>query len=268
MTLSSTEIITKKTDSYLKSMINLAETITTYSAKDGQGFPFVSIPRFELLGSQIRSIVINDVTIWAPLVTEDQREQWSNFSTAAKSWYNESLSLYFDEPGALTDIYVDGAFRNKIWEGPDLNDTSYVAATTPGPFAPLWQISPPTLSISSVNYNLLHQETVRDFFPALMQANDCVLADAKTNSGGLPKAIINYEHTLSDLQSDHPHTIQLTPVSYKSDNQSSIVGFILSMIHWDDIFIGVFPTGTNGILAVIRDTCNHSITYEVINGEV
>ena len=268
MTLSSTEIINKKVDSYLTSMTNLAETITSSSSKEGQEFPFVSVPRFELLGSHIRSIVINDVSIWAPLVTEDQREQWSNFSTTAIGWYNESLSLHYDEPGALTDIYVDDDFRDKIWEGPDLNDTSNVAATTPGPFAPLWQISPPTLSISSVNYNLLHQKIVRDIFPALIEANDCVLGAATIDSGGLPEAIFNSEHTLSDLTSHHPHTIQLTPVSDKKDNKSSIVGFILSMIDWDDIFIGVFPIGTNGILVVIRDTCNQSITYEVNNGEV
>ena len=241
MNQSSAGIINKKVDLYLTTMFNLAQTITTSTIKDNETFPFVTVPRFELLGSQIRSVVANDVIIWAPLVGECLREAWSIFSTSAMSWYNESLSLYKDKPGASTDKYFDGAFRDEIWEGPDLNDTSYVAATTPGLFAPIWQISPPTLSISSVNYNLLHQEIIYDSFPALLQANDCVLSDVRSDSGGLAEAIFNSEHAFSDLQSDHPHTIQLTPVSLTSDSKSFVVGFILSIIHWDNIFDGVFP---------------------------
>jgi hypothetical protein len=269
MTLSSREIINKKTETYLKSMTNLAETITASATKDVQEFPFVRVPKFELLGSHLRSIISNDVTIWAPLVTETQREQWAKFSASEMSWYNESLSiLHDDETNFPTDQYGDGAFRDEIWEGSDLNITNYADATAPGPFAPLWQISPPTLSLSSVNYNLLHIDYIRDILPAFIQTNDCVMSAAKIDAEGLPKAIVNSQDLAYEVHSDHPHTTQLTPVFDQLENKSSIVGFILSPIHWSDLLAGVFTTGTNGVVVVIRNNCNQSITFEIKKGEV
>lgn len=261
-------MINKKAETYLQTMINLAETITASAIKDVQEFPFVRVPKFELLGSHLRSIVSNDVTIWAPLVTETQREQWSSFSASEISWYNESLSILHDESLISTDQYVNGVFRDEIWEGPDLNDTSYVAAAVPGPFAPLWQISPPTLSLSSVNYNLLHEDHIRDILPAFVQANDCIMGAAKTASEGLPESIVSSQDLEYGVHSDHPHTTQLTPVFDHLETKSSIVGFILSTIHWDDFLAGVFTSDTNGIVAVIRNNCNQSMTFEVKNGEV
>jgi hypothetical protein len=267
MTLSNKEVINEKAELHLKSMINLAETITA-SSSDGQAFPFVRVPKFELLGSHIRSIVSADVTIWAPLVTEDQREEWSKFSASEMSWYNESLSILQVEQSTSTDLYAVGAFRDEIWEGPDLNDTSYVAAAVPGPFAPLWQISPPTMSISSINYNLLHEEHIRNIFPAFIEANDCVMSAAKSDTEALSKSIVDSQDSTSEFHPGHPHTIQLTPVSGQLDDKNITVGFILSTIHWGDFLAGVFTTGTNGVIAVIRNTCNQSMTYEVKNGQV
>lgn len=253
-------------------MINLAETITASANKNVQDFPFVRVPKFELLGSHLRSIVQNDVTIWAPLVTEQQREKWTNFSASEIGWYNESLKILQEEVSIPTEQYEEGEFRDNIWEGPDLNDTNFVAAAAPGPFAPLWQISPPTLSLSSINYNLLHIEHIRDLLSAFIQTNDCVMSAAKTDMEGLPKAIVSSQDLGYEAHSDssaHPHTTQLTPVfDSLGNNTSSIVGFILSTIHWDDFLSGVFTPDINGVLVVIRNNCNQSLSFEIKNGEV
>ena len=270
MTLSNTETINKKTETHLKSMMNLAETITASAIKDVQEFPFVRVPNFELLGSHTRSIVGNGVEIWAPLILETQREEWSKFSSTEIGWYNESLTILHDEASFPTDQYVNGSFRDEIWEGSDLSDTSYVTAAAPGPFAPLWQISPPTLSVSSINYNLLHSDYIRDILPGFIQASDCVMSAAKTDSEGLSKEIVSSQDLTHEFHADvpHPHTTQLTPVFDHLGNKSTVVGFVLSTIDWDTFLTGVFSTGTNGVDVVIRNNCNQSITFSVKNGEV
>ena len=268
MTSSTREIFNEKTEKYLKSMTNLAETITASAIKNVQEFPFVRVPKFELLGSHLRSIVANDVTIWAPLITEQQREKWSNFSASEIGWYNESLTIVQEEENTSIDQHEDGEFRGDIWEGSDLIDTNYVAAASPGPFAPLWQISPPALSLSSINYDLLQNDHIRDLMPALIQTNDCVMGAATTGTEGLPKSIAIFQDSVHDLESAHPRTDQLTPVFDKLGNNSSIVGFILSTIHWDEFLAGVFTPDINGVAVVIRNNCDQSLSYEVRNGEV
>lgn len=269
MTSSTKEILNKKAETYLKSMINFAETITASANKNVQDFPFVRVPKFELLGSHLRSIVQNDVTIWAPLVTEQQREKWSNFSASEIGWYNESLNILQEEVSISMERFEEGEFRENVWEGSDLNNTNLVAAAAPGPFAPLWQISPPTLSLSSINYNLLHIEYIRDLLSAFIQTNDCVMSAAKNDMEGLPAAIVSSQDFGYGAHSNHPHTTQLTPVfDHLGNNISNIVGFVLSTIHWDDFLSGVFTSDINGVAVVIRNNCNQSLSFEIKNGEV
>ena len=268
MASSTREIFDKKAKIHVQIMTNLAETITASSIKNVQEFPFVRVPKFELLGSHVRSIDPNDVIIWAPLVAEQQREQWSNFSASENGWYNESVTIYQSENDIPTDLYENGEFRDDIWEGPDLNDTSYMSAAAPGPFAPLWHISPPTLSLTSINYNLLHVEHIRGLFSASIQANDFVMGEAKLDTEGLPKTIVTSLDLWKENHHPHPHTVQVTPVFENLSNDSSIVGFILSSIDWEEFLAGAFTSDINGVVVVIRNNCNQSLSFEISHGEV
>ena len=268
MTSSAREIVKTKAETHLKTLIHTAEAITASADVDGEEFPFVRVPRFELLGSQVRSITKIDVTIWAPLVTEKQREEWSNFSATEIDWYNESL-IHIHHHEEFAGNEVAGEFRDEIWEGETPNDASYMAAAAPGPFAPLWQISPPTISIASINYNLLQMEFIRNILPAAIQTNDCVMSALQTDDRGLSESILSSDKRHhQDHEKEIPFVSQLTPVFEQLLNKTSVVGFILTTFHWEDFLANIFTSDVNGVAVVIRNTCNESVTFKIVQGEV
>jgi hypothetical protein len=264
------ETIHQKNEYYQKTMLALAETITTSKIGDDQEFPFVRVPKFELIGGHTRATLGNDIVIWAPFVIQSQREQWSIYSTAEQGWYNESKQILLVDPKySHYDFVNNSKFRDIIWEGQDLDETSYVASPEPGPFAPLWHISPPTLSSSSINYNILHEQYIRDLLPALVQSHDCIMSSAKFEAEWLSRTIVDSQDLVVGQHADYPHTAHITPVFESlNDVKSPMVGFILSKLHWDDYLSGLFTEYVHGVDVVLRNTCNQTFTFEFYGGEV
>jgi hypothetical protein len=70
---------------------SMATAITSYSLDTGQTFPFVTIPHFEIRGSDLR--VQTDATsiVWTPLVTDETRVAWEEYALINRSQINEAF---------------------------------------------------------------------------------------------------------------------------------------------------------------------------------
>lgn len=249
-------------------MGDMAESITISKSSEFE-FPFVRVPKFELLGSQTRSLVGNDLILWAPFVSEEQKADWADFSKREQGWYNESLSILQSDSSVDWSRFVAGSeFRDYIWEGEDL--ASGTAVETSGPFAPLWQISPPTSSISSINYNILHEKYVNNMIPVFKLTRDYLLGSAKMHAvDGLPKSIIDSQGISLEGTTSRPYTTHFTPVYDKlDDTNSSLVGVLLSTIIWEEYLESLFHDDERGIVLVLRNTCDQSFTFALQDGKV
>jgi hypothetical protein len=252
---------------YKRFMGNLAESVTI-SKNESVEFPFVRVPNFELLGNQARSLLGNDIVLWAPFVAEDQLTEWSSFTVAEQGWYDESLSILQSDSSFQSNRFVNGSkLRDYIWEGDELSQGKM--AVSPGPFAPLWHISPPTSSMTSINYNILHETYINDLLPAFIQTRDYVMSGMTLPSSGLSNSIVDSQDLNSDEKRDRPYTTHLTPVfGLLNDVNSPLVGFLLSTIIWEDFLTNIFHHHEQGITAVLRNTCNQVFTYTVQGGQV
>lgn len=52
------------------------------------------------------------------------------------------------------------------------------------------------------------------------------------------------------------------------DDDSDVVGFTYAFLAWDSYFAGILPEGVKGVYAVLRNTCNQSITYVLEGNDV
>ena len=62
---------------YLASVATLSNSITSYA---NDTFPFVTVPDFELKGSDLRATSGSHFIYWAPLITDETREAWEDYA--------------------------------------------------------------------------------------------------------------------------------------------------------------------------------------------
>jgi hypothetical protein len=257
----------KQFETFSQTMQNMAESITV--SKDvGMEFPFVRVPKYELLGVHTRNSFNLENVIWAPFVEESELKKWSSFSTSEQGWYNESLNIFHSDPSNTMNRTLDkGKFRDYIWDGIDISSATVVAS--PGPFAPLWQMSPPPSSLSSINYNLLNGTGIADLVSALKRTGDFVTGNVRLSSENQSQSLLDSQSLTSYGISEIPRTIHLTPVFERlKDRNSSLVGFLLSTIVWDQFLLSCVNDNVKGVVAVVQNSCGQAFTVLLNDGKV
>jgi uncharacterized protein (UPF0333 family) len=141
---------------------SMATAITSYSLDAKQTFPFVTIPNFELRGSDIRVQADATGISWMPLVTDETRDAWEEYSLINRSQINDAFledekqrkkqdakfgltntssstgirMLQQSQQGTILD---DGTGYNpRIWSNGAIGPVG-VEAEGSGPYLPLWQ---------------------------------------------------------------------------------------------------------------------------------
>jgi hypothetical protein len=133
---------------------------------------------------------------------------------------------------------------------------SPLPAESPGPFAPVWQMSPPpTLDVSVVNYDLfsnsvfqpLYQQVVDNAAPAWSDfCNTTALfgTSAPNSSGGGPQSIL------------------LLPV-VSADSPRGVPAVLTSAWDWQAYLQGVLPPDVDGVIVVLADPYSRTATFQV-----
>jgi hypothetical protein len=143
---------------------SMATAITSHSLATKQTFPFVTIPNFEIRGSDLRVQAASTGITWLPLVKDETRVAWEDYALANRN----QISRSFQEDKKQKEMQDDAfGFTNTtgtrmLQQGNILNDgTEYhpriwslgnpaqdsignlaSAQETPegsGPYLPLWQ---------------------------------------------------------------------------------------------------------------------------------
>jgi hypothetical protein len=141
---------------------SMATAITSHSLDTKQTFPFVTIPDFEVRGSDLRVQADATSISWAPLVTDETRVAWEEYALTNRFQIDESfledakLRENQDDEFGLTNTSTTGIrMLQQSQQGTILNDgTGYhpsiwssganglVGEIVPegsGPYLPLWQ---------------------------------------------------------------------------------------------------------------------------------
>jgi hypothetical protein len=141
---------------------SMSTAITSYALDAKQTFPFVTIPHFEIRGSDLRVQTDAAIVFWMPLVTDETRVAWEEYALANRYQIDESFEedakqreaqdnrfgltnttgtgdRMLQQSQQETTILDDGTgYHPRIWS---------IGASSPrgdkpegsGPYLPLWQ---------------------------------------------------------------------------------------------------------------------------------
>ena len=140
---------------------SMATAITSHSLATKQTFPFVTIPDFEIRGSDLRVQADSSGIVWLPLVTDETREAWEEYALINRSQIDvaylgdvKQREKQDYEFGLTNSSSTGNRMLQQSQQGTILNDgTGYkpriwsIGAIGPagdeaegsGPYLPLWQ---------------------------------------------------------------------------------------------------------------------------------
>jgi hypothetical protein len=140
---------------------SMATAITSHSLDTKQTFPFVTIPNFEIRGSDLH-IQANAMSIlWMPLVTDETRDAWEEYALINRSQIDEAFledvkrrEKQDEEFGLTNTSSIGNRMLQQSQQGTIPNDgTGYIPriwsnggigppgvdTEGSGPYLPLWQ---------------------------------------------------------------------------------------------------------------------------------
>jgi hypothetical protein len=140
---------------------SMATAITSYSLDAKQTFPFVTIPNFEVRGSDLRVQADATSIVWLPLVTDETRDEWEAYAMINRSQMDEAfledakLRTKQDDEFGLTNSISTGiqmlqqsqqgtipdgiGYQSRIWSTGEIGPLG-IEAEGSGPYLPLWQV--------------------------------------------------------------------------------------------------------------------------------
>ncbi len=232
--------------------------VTKAAIEKGEKFPFVTVDMFEVVGSQARKLSGVDQIIWSPKVDVDQFDAWTTYSNENIGWYNASIVQFNAAPeGSEDGEEGEGEEDDRRLNSYDLSDMNYEISSPgaesvgPGPWAPIWQVSPPPSASFVINL---------DMYVYGMRALD--EAVDKFRMGLMTQAI-----AAPGEENVPPRSVVVEPVfEYLFGVETApIVGHIYSLFSWDHYLKGLLPKGVSGIVAILKNSCGESFTYS-LNG--
>lgn len=187
------------------------------------------------------------------------------------------LSRWLLEESEAQDMDIDDdapGVRNATFDGPDgipleiyrygSDEEGYlfVFDDTPGPYYPMWQVSPTReFSAIDVNFNLADE-----FYSGAFSAAPEVVRTTQTAIFG---GVWNVDDTgYIDENDDYdfrsvPAAALIYPIFDKLSGDKEVVAIFELDYEFGPLFTAVLPSNSNRLVCVVRNTCNQVFTFEV-----
>ena len=247
-----------------KSQRDVCDAVSIDAVRTGQTWPNYTSPYYEVYFGSALEQARAELSAFFPVVEAKDRKAWSEYATAH-----------------LTE-WTHAGHMTKYGNLNRLNESNYVPdMTKPSPdgfipdeewyeYWPMWLYSPPPAQYGAVNWNLI---TVPDY-EAIIKAGRALPGEAvitkvrRSVSTGTAFTEEEHEAMHSKLKTgsspDHPHSFIWTPV-YEDplDVNSKFVAVLATNFAWDFSLRNLLPDNVVGMIAVIKNNCNQTYTYEI-----
>lgn len=233
-------------------------------------WPFVTVPEFQVVATSLRynePAVVS--TALAPMVTEENKLAYENYTARNNDWIVETLEWQLTQqvsdseangtrrlhPRQLLDApvtFTDG-IANQIYEIDKETDTA-IADKGPSPYFPIRTIDP-LKNTRLINYNLASSTTLHSNVEMSFTLTKAVMG---------PVVPLDEEPLMMD-----PYEASLVgslayPVLRSVDSISrETVGVLSVMFNWPTLMQDTLPAQAEGIICVMRNTCDQVVTMQV-----
>jgi hypothetical protein len=252
----------------------------TYRAvQHNEHFPHFSVPSFEAKANSARRHAGFEAVIYAPIATDIK--EWFTFAQNSRGWIDDS-KIWYDilQPGLNRSLEPSApTLADVVWDYND--DGSLSPKKGRGIFVPSLHTSPPPINNGQIyqNVDLFSHSEYRAVTVASVKLSDAVFSRFD-NSFALESDRILGEQQHQSVHDAfhpttlfnrmvHPHSIAVQPVYLYNGVEGAknkIVGYLVSFISWDYFLSELLPDKVFGIVAVLRNSCNQTKTYQ-LNGK-
>lgn len=244
----------------LEATDGLSDVVTSEAVKSNSDWPYVTMSAFEVFVRHTRAQASSEFIVVAPIVTADNLEKWLDYSTANQGWIEESFAVSGETNTSNLQPIPTSVYRfgNQSEMIPEEGTGDY-------PMAPFWQMSPPPVNTSIVNFNALSIDDFQEMYDNVIQNRHWSLGRAS------PNAFVDYTYSDGHDKShtEYPHTTLIYPVYRVLDNpDSDVVALAINVLPWDQYLSGALPDGVNGVYCVLQNTWDQVFTYNIRGNDV
>lgn len=198
----------------------------SHAESSAEDSPFLTLNDFEAFAMPIREMTGLKSILYAPFILDDQsRPQWEAYSVSEQSWIVHSAAFHPD-----FDITNIQDISPRIWIR-DGNEF-YASDPGPGPYVPIWQVSPPPSDTFLINFNLASEEYVEEWIVLQEYQNDTwSFLSPPVNAS----ALFGGEHYHEEEDVSEPASLAWLPVMPSlllSEDDDEPSGAIVADVRW------------------------------------
>ena len=279
----------------LGAISSLTVATTAHSLDHTEPWPFMTLSWFQHRTLTTRSLSGALLITLNPLVTEDDRAEWEDYSfnSADAHWHTEGIDyqkqLDYGEYGVSFDL---NHVAQRETNDPTLNISTGIANyiftldehgdamidRSKGPFLPTWETSPVFLR-TLVNRNLLTD-------PEAMKPSNASIATSTVVFGGFefaqddlgkgdePPETKLYT-TLLSISKKRPFPYVTSPLTRVyipvfdsfDEHTRKAAALMTALIRWESYFVNVLPEQIRGIHMLLENTCGEQYTFKITGHE-
>ena len=271
-----------------------SETITSYALDTGVQWPFLSVPHWERRASLVQHESFLQTFGVVPFIRSQERDAWERYSSFKQSWLQESYDTQAMtlEDGAFIphqplnhrdDDVLDQVQEDK--HGSDSLSSSYQhtspipavihkawetnATDSEGPYAPLWQLSPPPLPghASVINMDLLSSPILKPMITSIYDTQYMAISRARCYDRYNNTLLSNFyeqDDDGNDAALKNPHSAIVSPIYDSFDkNERNLRAFSVGVLPWEALFSELLPKEMTGVIAVVENSCGQTMTFSI-----
>lgn len=252
----------------LTALDSLASDISSVARTTVSEWPAVTVPDFEVRGTKTRSLANVLSLMFLPVVTGETLSAWEEHSVRDQDRLLDSLGYKTGNSNGELELE---RISPVIFSGHEDEDDS--TSSTVGFFLPLWQISPVVPVASVYNYDMMRRKEFSGPLHALIESKEAVIGksiDLSDPSQDQSVHVDLFSLLLQDqkVTTSDPLGTLFYPIFDGYQEGSHLVGTLVVLQYWRELFVDVLPTTAEGIVVVLENTCNQTYTFQIDGDQV
>ncbi|KAL3935763.1 MAG: hypothetical protein SGARI_002839, partial [Bacillariaceae sp.] len=280
----------------IAAIASLGVTFTAFALNGNHSWPFVTMNDFQQRSASARSLSGAYFFELLPIVSDEVRDDWEEYSVENKEWLNEgrayqaknslgakSRELQLADGDSVTGDVVltftpgESSISERIFTFDE--SWNVVVDPGPGPYYPIWQSSPVLPEPRDlVNYNVLYYPQYGKFIDVSASTGQITIGGLDTAPPGditHPELSTSFFAYLASFAAGkyvnytgEPYSSVYVPVVDTFEDDRKTVAIILAVINWSTYFENILDSTADPVHVVLENTCDGPYTYEITGPEV
>lgn len=284
------DIVAKK----LAAIGSLAVQCSLYARSQNATWPFVTTGDFQLRSATARELSGSLFTRLVPVVTNETRVAWEQYSLENMGWLQEAREYLVKEGIDISDwnrmLQEDNSGLNEVKQAVDfssgIGDKIYgfdensnpIPSQVVEPLFPLWQESP-TFGRDLTNMDINYYPDYTRYMIKAYETGDMTIGGLDTAHPGdmtdpdLSTSYFSYLISLRNgkrtMYKGDPMSSVFLPVfdDFEAANRR-VVAIIFAVFKWASYFENLLPPNFPGLQVVLENNCEGAFTYHIVGSQV